>query len=133
MVYEFNAYDVMLLSKQALGQAQRFDVLKVEDVIALSKELLHLDKKSEYLRRTYACLRAGRRKVHFHMCQYLRSSKFSYDSKLKLVEVLAELDVSIDKWVIKVEYIDNRRMRIRQSLLEHIAAAILLPRLATYS
>lgn len=36
-ISKLNANDVMALHKQALGQAERFEVLKVEDVDALSK------------------------------------------------------------------------------------------------
>lgn len=114
------------LHKQALGQALRFEVLKKEDVEALSRELRHLDERTEYLRRTYTSLRAGRRNLHSRICQYLRSprtAKFSHDSMLKQEEALAELDVSIDDWVNKLEHAKNRRTRVRQKLLEHVAAA----------
>ena len=40
---------------------------------------------------------------------------------------MAELDASIDEWFSKLELAENRRMRIRQKLLEHVAAALLLP------
>ena len=46
---------------------------------------------------------------------------------LKQEEALCELDRSIDEWVTKLEYADNRRCRVRQKLLEHVAAALLLP------
>ena len=46
---------------------------------------------------------------------------------MKQEEALAELDASIDDWVAKVEKADNRRTRIRQKLLEHVAAAAILP------
>ncbi|SPN97361.1 uncharacterized protein DNG_00875 [Cephalotrichum gorgonifer] len=118
------------LQKQAIGQAARFEVLKKEDVEALSRELRHLDERTEYLRRTYTSLRAGRRNLHSRICQYLRSpreAKFSHDSMLKQEEVLAELDTSIDDWVSKLEHAENRRTRVRQKLLEHVAAAATLP------
>lgn len=35
--------------------------------------------------------------------------------------------MSIDEWFCKLELAENRRMRIRQKLLEHVAAALLLP------
>lgn len=38
-----------------------------------------------------------------------------------------ELDASIDDWFDKLEMAENRRMRVRQKLLEHVAAALLLP------
>lgn len=63
------------------------------------------------------------------MIHYLKSpqtSKFSRDSILKQEEALAELDYSIDDWVLKIEQADNRRNRIRQKLLQHFAAALTL-------
>ena len=51
---------------------------------------------------------------------------FSHDSILRQEEALAELDKSIDDWVIKIEEAGNRRFQIRQRLLEHIAAALTL-------
>ncbi|KAK8049373.1 hypothetical protein PG994_011103 [Apiospora phragmitis] len=114
------------IHKQALGQVLRFEVLKKDDVESLSKELRHLDERTEYLRRTYTSLRAGRRNLHARICQYLRSprgAKFSQESMLKQEEALAELDASIDDWVNKLEHAENRRTRVRQKLLEHVAAA----------
>jgi hypothetical protein len=98
------------------------------------QELRHLDERTEYLRRTYTSLRAGRRNLHSRICQYLRSprvAKFSHDSMLKQEEALAELDASIDDWVNKLEQAENRRTRVRQKLLEHVAAAATLPTTAT--
>lgn len=40
---------------------------------------------------------------------------------------MAELDASIDDWVTKLEQAENRRTRVRQKLLEHVAAAATLP------
>lgn len=37
-----------------------------------------------------------------------------------------ELDLSIDDWVSKLEQAENRRTRVRQKLLEHVAAALTL-------
>ncbi|TRX95858.1 hypothetical protein FHL15_003412 [Xylaria flabelliformis] len=114
------------LQKQALGQAARFEVLRKEDVDNLSKELRQLDERTEYLRHTYTSLRAGRRNLQSRVCQYLRSprvAKFSYEAMLKQEETLAELDASIDDWVTKLEHAENRRTRVRQKLLEHVAAA----------
>lgn len=45
---------------------------------------------------------------------------------LKQEEALAELDASIDDWVMKLERAENRRTRVRQKLLEHVAAAAIL-------
>ncbi|KAK3995049.1 Up-regulated during septation-domain-containing protein [Cladorrhinum sp. PSN332] len=121
--------EVASLHKQALGQAARFEVLRKQDVDNLSRELRHLDERTEYLRRTYTSLRAGRRNLHTRICQYLRSprtAKFSHESMLKQEEALAELDMSIDDWVNKLEQAENRRTRVRQKLLEHVAAAATL-------
>ncbi|KAK4168006.1 Up-regulated during septation-domain-containing protein [Cladorrhinum sp. PSN259] len=121
--------EVASLHKQALQQAARFEVLRKQDVDNLSRELRHLDERTEYLRRTYTSLRAGRRNLHTRICQYLRSprtAKFSHDSMLKQEEALAELDTSIDDWVNKLEQAENRRTRVRQKLLEHVAAAATL-------
>ncbi|KAI2469483.1 hypothetical protein F4781DRAFT_421976 [Annulohypoxylon bovei var. microspora] len=125
-VKTLDASEVAYLQKQALGQVLRFEVLKKDDVESLSKELRHLDERTEYLRHTYTSLRAGRRNLHSRICQYLRSprvAKFSYESMLKQEETLAELDASIDDWVSKLEHAENRRTRVRQKLLEHVAAA----------
>lgn len=94
------------------------------------QELRNLDERCEYLRRTYHSLRAGRRNLHSRICSYLRSPrmvKFSQESLLKQEEALAELDNSIDDWVNKLEQAENRRTRVRQKLLEHVAAAVTLP------
>ncbi|KAH0442721.1 hypothetical protein CcaCcLH18_01319 [Colletotrichum camelliae] len=126
--------ELSALQRQAFGQASRFEILKKEDVELLSRELRQLDERTEYLRRTYNSLRAGRRNLHSRICQYLRSprmAKFSTDSMLKQEEALAELDTSIDDWVNKLEQAENRRTRVRQKLLEHVAAAATLPTPAT--
>ncbi|KAM0333282.1 hypothetical protein ACHAQA_001943 [Verticillium albo-atrum] len=122
--------ELVALQKQAFGQASRFEVLKKEDVESLSRELRQLDERTEYLRRTYHSLRSGRRNLHSRICQYLRSprvARFSTDSMLKQEEALGELDASIDDWVNKLEHAENRRSRVRQKLLEHVAAAAILP------
>lgn len=82
------------------------------------------------MRRNYAALRAGRRHLHARICQYLRSpraTRFSHKTMLRQEEALAELDDSIDDWVSKLEHVENRRTRVRQKLLEHVAAATMLP------
>ncbi|KAG7289626.1 hypothetical protein NEMBOFW57_005998 [Staphylotrichum longicolle] len=121
--------EVASLQKQALQQAARFEVLRQEDVDSLSRELRQLDERTEYLRATYIKLRAGRRNLHARICQYLRSprtAKFSHEAMLKQEETVAELDSSIDEWVNKLERAENRRTRVRQKLLEHVAAAATL-------
>lgn len=127
---QMSANDLAILRQQALGQIERFEVLQLGDVEGLSKELHRLDEKAEYLRRTYNSLRAGRRSLHSRICQYLRSphrgARFSPEPLLRQEEALAELDASIDDWVVKLERVENRRTRVRQKLLEHIAAAATL-------
>ena len=49
---------------------------------------------------------------------------FSRKTILKREEALAELEISIDEVVYKMEQAENRRTRIRQKLLEHIAAGV---------
>ncbi|KAI1183001.1 hypothetical protein F5B17DRAFT_417916 [Nemania serpens] len=125
-VKRWDQAEIAHLQKQALGQAARFEILRKEDVDNLSKELRQLDERTEYLRHTYTSLRAGRRNLQSRVCQYLRSprvAKFSYEAMLKQEETLAELDASIDDWVTKLEHAENRRTRVRQKLLEHVAAA----------
>lgn len=137
---------------QAIGQVCRFEVLSAKDVDALSrvcgpppaspfpfpylspltypKELRALDERCIYLRKTHRSLRAGRRNLHDRICTYLRSprtAKFSHDSILKQEEALSELDSSIDDWVSKLDQAENRRTRVRQKLLEHVAAAVFMP------
>ena len=51
---------------------------------------------------------------------------FSRDCILRQEEALSELDLTIDEWLSKLEYTENRRSRIRQKLLEHMAAALTL-------
>ena len=45
---------------------------------------------------------------------------------MKQQEVLVDLDHSIDDWDSKLELAENRRLRVRQKLLEHVAAAVTL-------
>jgi hypothetical protein len=68
--------------------------------------------------------------LHSRVCQLLRSprvARFSPESMLKQEEALAELDASVDDWINKLEMAENRRTRVRQKLLEHVAAAAILP------
>lgn len=62
------------------------------------------------------------------MLNYLRSDVtiFSRESLMRQEEVLADLDLSIDDWNSKLELAENRRLRVRQKLLEHVAAAVTL-------
>ncbi|CZR60688.1 uncharacterized protein PAC_10584 [Phialocephala subalpina] len=121
--------EIEVLRKQAIGQASRFEVLSSKDVEALSRELRALDERCEYLRKTHRSLRSGRRNLHDRICTYLRSprvARFSHESMLKQEEALSELDSSIDDWVSKLEVAENRRTRVRQKLLEHVAAALIM-------
>ncbi|KAH8676766.1 Up-regulated during septation-domain-containing protein [Tricladium varicosporioides] len=124
------------LRKQAIGQASRFEVLNSKDVESLSRELRGLDERCEYLRKTHRSLRSGRRNLHDRICTYLRSprvARFSHESILKQEEALSELDSSIDDWVSKLEQAENRRTRVRQKLLEHVAAALIIQPPAQYA
>jgi Up-regulated During Septation len=63
------------------------------------------------------------------MITYLKSprlSKFSRESILNQEEALAELDLSIDEWVAKLEQAESRRANIQERLLQHYAAALTL-------
>jgi hypothetical protein len=63
------------------------------------------------------------------MISYLKRGEtviFSRESLLKQEEALAELDISIDEFIHKLEQAENRRLRLRQKLLEHVAAALVL-------
>lgn len=89
-----------------------------------------MDERCEYLRQTHRSLRSGRRNLHDRICNYLRSprvARFSHDAILKQEEALSELDTSIDDWVSKLEHAENRRTRVRQKLLEHVAATLMIP------
>ncbi|KLJ10381.1 hypothetical protein EMPG_14237 [Blastomyces silverae] len=121
--------EIERLKDQAWEQAKRFEVLKFSEVRSLSRELRALDKRCDYLRETYKSLRSGRRSLHTRMISYLKSprvSKFSREGILKQEEALSELDQSIDEWVYKLEHAENKRIRIRQKLLEHMAGAMTL-------
>jgi hypothetical protein len=92
------------------------------------QELRALDDRCDYLRETYRSLRSGRQMLQQRMITYLKSESitFSKERLLKQEEALIELDKSIDDWVAKLEVAENRRLRVRQKLLEHIAAALTL-------
>ncbi|KAF2636469.1 hypothetical protein P280DRAFT_483741 [Massarina eburnea CBS 473.64] len=117
------------LYKQASDQAEKFEVLNKRDVGSLSRELRAIDERCDYLRKTYKSLRAGRQKLHGRMISYLKRGEtviFSRESLLKQEEALVELDISIDEFIHKLEQAENRRLRLRQKLLEHVAAALVL-------
>ena len=117
------------LKSQADHHVQRFEVLQAKDVSMLSQELELLDERCKYLQSTHKSLREGRKTLHTRMITYLRSPRmanFSRESILRQEEALAELDVSIDDWVAKLEDAEEKRTTIRQKLLEHVAAALTL-------
>ena len=121
--------EVETLKKQAGKHVENFEVLQSKDVSMLSQELKLLDERCAYLQSTHQSLRHGRRNLHIRMITYLKSahlSKSSLENILKQEEALAELDVSIDEWVAKLDAAEERRAQIRQRLLEHIAAAVTL-------
>lgn len=86
-----------------------------------------LEERVQYLRHTYASLRAGRKGLRERVLAYLRSprlSKACAGSIIRQEEVLAELDIAIDDWVSKLEQAEHRRWKIQQKLLEHVAATL---------
>jgi hypothetical protein len=116
------------LAKQASSQAERFEILAKDQVASLSTELRALDERCDYLRKNYRSLRLGRQKLHNRLLSYLKSEalSFSKDRLVKQEEALVELDRAIDDWATKLERAENRRLRVRQKLLEHVAAAMML-------
>lgn len=115
------------LARQACSQAERFEVLASSQVSSLSTELRNLDERCEYLRKNYKSLRQGRQKLHNRLLLYLKSDlTFSKGRLLKQEEALEELDHAIDEWATKLDRAENRRLRVRQKLLEHVAAAMML-------
>lgn len=117
------------LKKQAVRHAERFEVLQSKDVSMLSEELELLEERCEYLQSAHKSLRQGRRNLHSRMITSLRSPRmanFSRESILKQEEALAELDISIDEWLAKLETAEERRTTVRQKLLQHVAAALTL-------
>ncbi|PCG94096.1 Hypothetical protein PENO1_080100 [Penicillium occitanis (nom. inval.)] len=130
---QFNSSDVEKLRNQAKTQAEKFKVLQYHEVKSLSKELRYLDARCDYLRTTSKALRAGRNQLHERVIAHLRSSRSASNSRENILgqeEALIQLDKSIDEWITKLEQVDNRRTRVRQMLLEHIAASLILS--ATY-
>lgn len=119
--------EIASLQRKALQQCEKFNVLSPEDVEALSQELLELDSRCDSLRNTRASLQQGRRALHMRMLAYLRtvrSGAFSQKNLLRQEEVLVELDTAIETWESKLEKAEQRRMEIKQMLLEHVAAAL---------
>ncbi|POS86474.1 hypothetical protein EPUL_005980 [Erysiphe pulchra] len=125
----FNPTELTYLQNQALSQAFRFEVLPSRDVASLSRELRALDERCEYLRKTHLSLRNDRQSQHARMFSNLRNPRVgrsSCDVLSKFEGNLCELDRCIDACVSKFELAENRRMRVRQKLLEHVAAAAIV-------
>ncbi|CRG91854.1 hypothetical protein PISL3812_08908 [Talaromyces islandicus] len=121
--------EVDKLHLQARNQAQRFKILKYSDVRQLSLELRVFDERHEYLRNTHQTLRLGRSHLHERMIAFLRSPRSTTnfrDIMLRQEKALAELDHTIDEWYLKLEQVENRRSRVRQILLEHIAGSLMM-------
>jgi len=67
-----------------------------------------LDQQCEYLRNTHKLLRAGRKNLRLRMLSYLKSPQLEQvrrESVLKQEEALADLDISIDDWLVKLEQV----------------------------
>lgn len=117
------------LRNQARTEAHRFHVLPSREVDSLSRELRALDERCDYLRKKHHSLRSTRQAIHMRICSNLRSPRnqnFSRESFLRHEETLSEMDRNIDACVRKLEQADNRQIRVRQKLLEHLAAAAIL-------
>ncbi|KAL3707181.1 hypothetical protein TMatcc_005158 [Talaromyces marneffei ATCC 18224] len=126
---QFTSSDVEKLRDQAQTQAEKFKVLQYQEVKSLSKELRYLDARCDYLQTTTKALRARRNRLHERVIAELRSSRSASISRQNILEqeeALGQLDKSIDEWIAKLERVDNRRTRVRQMLLEHIAASLIL-------
>lgn len=136
-----------LLQSAAKLRSETFGVLNVKDVEGLSRELSALEARCQYLRETHKSLRTGRKTLHRRMLTYLRGTRsalFSRENLLKQEEALAELDAAIDDWGCKLEKVcqmapgialvaswlltrrkaEKRRARVKEKLLEHVAAAL---------
>ena len=54
-------------------------------------------------------------------------ARLSHEALLKKFELLVELDSSIHGWIAKLQQVENRRNLVQQKLLEHVAAATIVP------
>ncbi|KAI9823838.1 MAG: hypothetical protein M1819_001118 [Sarea resinae] len=121
--------EIDLIRIQAAKQAENFEILNRRDVEALSKELRFLDERCKDLQETYKLLRARRRSLHSSLLSYVKSPRSATSSDggiSKQVEVIAEVDVTINDIIQPLEATENRQARVRQKLLEHVAAAVTL-------
>ena len=87
-----------------------------------------MDERCDYLRNTWKSLRSERHKLHDRLVSYLRNDSFNFSREniLRQEETLLELDKSADDWIYKLEQAENRRLRLRQKLLEHLAGSLTL-------
>ena len=60
-----------------------------------------------------------------------RTATFTTNNIVKQEDALAELDASIDEWTFRLERAQDRRDAIRQKLLEHTSAVLMLKPLGT--
>lgn len=93
------------------------------------QEIRSLDERCEYLRKAIRNLSSSRRTLQDQVRNHLRPQHAAYFSRewlLKQEEALAKLNSSIEDWVNKLDSTENRRTRVRQKLLEHVAAALML-------
>lgn len=94
------------------------------------------DERYEYLRNTHQTLRLGRSHLHERMIAFLRSPRSTTNFReiiLRQEKALAELDHTIDEWYLKLEQVENRRSRVRQKLLEHIAGSLMMAASTSHS
>jgi hypothetical protein len=110
----FPQAEIASIQRKAMRQCEKFNVLSLDDVEILSRELLQLDSRCEYLRQTRASLRQGRQTLQKRMLLYLRTARpgaFSQDNLLKQEEALADLDVAIEDWETKLEKVHGIDLR----------------------
>lgn len=60
-----------------------------------------------------------------------KTAQFSRDNIVQQEQTLADLDSQINEWYDKLEQAEDRRQRIRQKLMEHTAAILLVNTPAT--
>ncbi|KAL1893247.1 hypothetical protein Cpir12675_004180 [Ceratocystis pirilliformis] len=120
--------ELLSLRAQAHEQACRFKILRASDVDELSRELRVLDERIEMLGAEYFNMRGTRRNLHGRVMTLLRARpRVSLDALSRQEEALCELDARIDEMTAQMATVENRRMRVRQKLLEHVAAAAMIP------
>jgi hypothetical protein len=85
-----------------------------------------LEERCLFLHNTYERLQAGRQKLQERVISYLDDGQllFSRERLSKQQETLGEIGRSIDNCVAKLVEAENRKLLLRQKLLEHLAAAV---------